>query len=334
MSDYSPISVIMPIYNEVDFIDHSVGAMQQQDYPGQIEILCCDGMSTDGTRDRIQKIAALDPRVKLLDNPKRITPAALNVGIQAAQHGLIARMDGHALAARDYLSQCYHVMEATGSACVGGRLQYNCTSFKQCAIAAAMESRFAVGTAVWRGETAGKADTVPYGLYTKALLEQIGGFDEDALVNQDYELMVRIKKAGFQIYFSPDIQSEYFPRQSFRALLRQYYRYGFWKVRTIMLHPASVKPRHLLAPAFVAGLVIGLALSIISVFLSGVYLSVLALYTALSCLFALIQAKKWGWRYLPLIPWIFLLLHVAWGAGFWVGIWRWGLRWKHIRSVT
>lgn len=334
MTEYPPISVIMPIYNEFQFIEKSLGALQAQDYLGTIEILCCDGMSTDGTRDLINDIASSDSRIKLIDNPKRIIPAALNTGIAAAQYDIIARMDGHALAAPDYLHRCYQTMIDTDAVCVGGTWEYSCDSFLQCAIAAAMDSRFAVGTASWRGDTPGDADTVPYGFFKKPLLEQLGGFNERILVNEDYELMVRIAQAGERIYYSPEIKSQYFPRRSLLKLVKQYFRYGMWKTRTVVLHPSATKPRHLVAPLFVAGLLGGLPLALTSPIVFVLYGLALTSYAILSVVFALIQASRWGWRYLPLIPLVFLLLHLTWGSGFWVGLVRWGLFDRPSRSVT
>lgn len=325
MTDFPPITVIMPIYNEAEFIVNSVGAIQKQDYPGELEILCVDGFSTDATRALVLQIGEADPRVKLLDNPGKVVPTAMNIGIQAARFDLIARMDGHALAAPDYLRQCVRVMQQTGADCVGGTWVYNCSSFKQCAIAAAMESQFAVGTAVWRGDQPGYADTVPYGFFNKALLEQVGGFDEAMTVNQDYELMVRIRQAGAQIYYSPTIKSEYFPRQSFRALVRQYFRYGQWKVRTLLKHPSSLKSRHLAAPGFVLGLIAGFPLRRLSNTLRLLYALALVAYTLLSAFFAMRQAQKWGKQYFLSAMFIFLLLHLAWGVGFWTGFVRWQL---------
>ena len=104
--DWPPVSVVMPVRNEAAFIERSVGAMLAQEYPGPLEVLCVDGMSEDGTREIVARMADRDPRLRLVDNPRRITPVALNIGIREARYGLVVRMDGHALAPPNYVRQC------------------------------------------------------------------------------------------------------------------------------------------------------------------------------------------------------------------------------------
>lgn len=324
LKKYPGVTVIMPIRNEAAFIERSLGAMLAQDYPGEIEIICVDGMSDDGTRDIISCMAANDGRIRLLDNPKRITPTALNIGIHEARYEFIARMDGHAVAPLNYLRRCVEVLHHTGTDCVGGRLEYVTETFVAGAIAAAMDSMFGVGTAQWRGaKTAGKTDTVPFGLWHRERMLALGGFDETLIRNQDYEFNYRLSAVGGRIYYSPDIRVIYHSRQTLRALWRQYFQYGVWKARVIKMHPASFRWRHGVAPFFVAGLAVGAALSLFGGLWRVLYGAALVLYLVLTAFFSVRQAARHGWRYLPVIPLVFVILHTAWGTGFWVGVWRW-----------
>jgi len=335
MSELPSISVVMPIWNEAGFIEKSLGAMLSQDYGGLTEVICVDGMSNDGTRQIIMQMMEKDPRIRLVDNPRRIIPAALNRGIKAARYEYVARMDGHALASRDYLSMCVDVMQESGAACVGGGWEYVGETYMQNAIAAAMDSQFAVGTATWRGAKPGEADTVPYGFFRREELLKLGGYDETLLVNEDYELMWRIRQRGGRIVFSPRIRSEYFPRRTLTALIRQYFRYGLWKNHMLRKHPESAKVRHLLAPLFVAGLVAGGLMTLSGLWLIPlIYASALGVYVLLSLAFSVRQASRYGLQYLPVLPLIFLMLHVAWGSGFWLGVVRWWLLGQGSRSVT
>jgi cellulose synthase/poly-beta-1,6-N-acetylglucosamine synthase-like glycosyltransferase len=202
-------------------------------------------------------------------------------------------------------------------------------TYLACAIAAAMESQFGVGTGQWRGgKTAGEADTVPFGMWDKKTVLALGGFDEQVLINEDYELNYRLRKAGGRVYYSPAIQATYYPRRSLGALWRQYFRYGFWKARVLKMHPASFRLRHGLAPLFVAGLIGGAILSAFGPVWRYLYGGALAVYGLLSLGFAARQAARRGWRYFPLLPLIFLTLHLAWGSGFYMGIWHWWIRRK------
>jgi succinoglycan biosynthesis protein ExoA len=325
--EWPSISVVMPIRNEAAFIARSLGAMCAQNYPGEVEILCVDGMSDDGTREIISRMAANDERIRLIDNPKRTTPTALNIGIHEARHDLVARMDGHTIAPPDYLQRCVEILIETRADCVGGRWEYVSETFIAGAIAAAIDSRFGVGTAQWRGaKTAGETDTVPFGLWRRERMLALGGFDETLVRNQDYEFNYRLRAAGGHIYYSPEIVSTYYSRQGLGTLWRQYFQYGLWKARVLQIHPDSFRWRHGAAPLFVAGLVVGAILSLFGGLWRLLYGAALLVYLALAAFFSIRQAARHGWRYLPLIPLVFVILHVAWGMGFWVGVWRWWLR--------
>lgn len=326
-SDWPFISVVMPVRNEAAFIARSLGAMLAQDYPpDRLEVIVVDGQSDDGTREIVAGIAARDPRVRLVDNPRRIIPAALNLGIRAARYPLIARMDGHTIAAPDYLRRCVEALAASRADCVGGRWEYVGEGWMGRAIAAAMESRFGVGTGRWRGSAAGAADTVPYGFYERGRLLALGGFDEGYLTNEDYELNYRLRASGGRIFYSPDIRMTYYVRPSLIALGKQYFRYGHWKARMLRQHPRSLRPRQLAAPLLVAGLVAGAVLQTAGGFWRAAYVTGVSLYLLLAAAFSLRQAARRGWQLLPGILAAFLVLHLAWGAGFWHGVWRWMIR--------
>ncbi|TNF37726.1 MAG: glycosyltransferase family 2 protein [Deltaproteobacteria bacterium] len=327
-AEWPPVSVVMPMRNEAAMIAETLGAMRRQDYPGELELLCVDGMSTDGTRELVAAIAAEDPRVRLVDNPSGRTPNAMNLGLRAARHPLVLRMDAHAIAAPDYARRSVRALEDTGADCVGGRWDIVGRGVVGRAIAAALTSPFGVGTATWRSSAdAGWTDTVPFGLWRRDRLLALGGFDEALTRNQDYELNHRLRASGGRIWYDPAIRSTYFARKGPRALTSQYLQYGFWKARVMRLHPRSTRLRHLVAPAFVLGLVLGavLAAALGGVW-TGLYLGGLGLYAALALTAAVLTARRArAWAALPLLPPLFLLLHLSWGAGFWGGFARFWL---------
>ncbi len=318
------ISVIIPVFNEADYIGKCINSIVEQDYSGKIEILCIDGMSDDGSREIIRNFTIHDNSVHMIDNLQRIIPVAMNIGIKNARYDLVARMDGHSIPSKDYLKSCVEVMNNTLCDCVGGKWEYKGTDYISSAIAAAMDSKFGVGTARWRGTaTAGLTDTVPYGVYKKELLLKLDGFNENLIRNQDYELNYRLRQADGQIYYSPDIVSTYYSRKNLNSLWRQYYQYGVWKALVIKMHPKSFRFRHCIAPLFVLSLITGTILSLLGSYWFYIYLSGILLYTLFLIFFSIRQAIRNRIKYLPLLPVIFIILHTSWGSGFLYGIIKW-----------
>lgn len=314
------VTVILPIRNERAFIERCLSAVLAQDYPAdRMEILIADGMSDDETREIIAAMPGAE-RVRIIGNPRRIQSAGLNEAIQHATGDIIVRVDGHTIIAPDYVSQCVKALEATGADNVGGAMDPVGITATGKAIAAAGKSPFAVPTAFHVSQQAQFTDTVYLGAWPRKVFERVGGFNEHVGVNEDYELNVRIRATGGEIYFSPDIRSVYYGRQALPALARQYYRYGKSKVRTLREHPASLRPRQLVAPVFVAGLVGGLPLGWFNRLLQRLWLAGVMAYGIANLYFSFKAsaqlAPQIAWR----LPFVFLTIHLAWGFGFWVGL--------------
>lgn len=310
--------------DEARHVDRCLDGLLGQDYAGELEILCVDGASGDGTRDRVRARAACDRRVRLLDNPARVIPTALNLGLAAARHPLVLRMDAHAEPAPDYVRRSVEVLVASGADCVGGRWEIVGHGPAGEAIAAALTSPFGTGGAAWRAsDVEADVDTVPYGLWRRADLLALGGFDEALEANEDYELLYRLRARGGRVRFSPDVRAVYHSRRDLPALARQYLRYGRWKARVALMHPRSLRARHLVAPAFVLALAVGVALALAfgtpwsTLLGAGVAAWLLAAVAA-----AVAVARRTAWRHLPRLPVIFATLHLCWGAGFWLGLAR------------
>lgn len=322
MTDSPLISILMPIRNEAQFIERSLGAVLQQTYPAErIEVLIADGMSDDDTVDIIRRMPGGE-RVTIVPNPGRIQAAGLNRLIALAKGDILIRVDGHAIIEPDYVAACVATLRATGASSVGGAMDPVGTTPIGRAIAAAGKSPFAVPTAFHVSQQPQVTDTVYMGAWPRAVFEQVGGYNEHVGVNEDYELNHRIRKVGGTIYFSPAIRSKYYGRQTLRALARQYYRYGRSKVRTLRLHPESLKPRQLAAPLLIAAIVVGVLLMILIPALTLLWLLPIGAYVAANLLASALTARRFGWDLLPLLPVVFATIHLAWGAGFWVGIAR------------
>ncbi len=313
------VTVIVPMYNEERYILDCLNAILSQDYPGSMEVLIIDGGSTDDSRQIVHRMMG-ESRIpiRLLCNPKRIVPAALNIGIRAAQGDIVVRVDAHAVIEKDYVRKCVEYLQSSGADNVGGLIRpvQDETRIGQ-TIALATSCPFGVGTGKFHySEREEFVDTVYLGAFPKSTLLALGGYDETFLRNQDYELNYRIRRAGGKILLTPAIKSHYYTRSSLRKLLSQYFQYGFWKVRMLQKHPRSVRVRQLVPPLFVLILLLSGALSAISSLAAWVFALVIASYLSLSLAFSFSIAARKGWRYLPILPVIFACLHLSWGLGF------------------
>lgn len=290
---------------------------------GGLELLVLDGDSTDRSAALVAALAERDPRVRLLHNPARLQADAFNLALAEARGEFLVRMDAHTRYESDYVAECVRLLEQTGAANVGGVQRATGTSRVGRAIAAAVSSRFAAGDAKYRHATEPAwVDTVYLGAWRTATLRELGGMIPGYAVNEDYELNIRLRGTGGRVYLSPTIRSTYFVRGSLSKLARQYFRYGFWKVRTLLLHPGSLRWRQLVAPAFAITLLVTPLLvwrvGAIGLLPVGVYLLANLIASART-------AARAGWHHLPILPAVFVLIHTGWGFGFLAGCLRWPL---------
>ena len=230
------VTIAMPAYNEERYIEACIASVQAQDYPRNlIEILVADGRSTDQTRDILARLAATDPRIHVIDNPARLQAAGLGAMVKQATGDIIVRMDVHCEYASDYVRRCVETLERTGADNVGGAQRARARTAFQRALCAALASPLGVGGARYRSaEAEGFVDTVFLGAFRRRVFETVGLWDPGAITNEDAELNQRILDGGGQIYLSRDIVVHYFPRDSFRTLARQYYKYGIGRARTLL----------------------------------------------------------------------------------------------------
>ncbi|MDL1894836.1 glycosyltransferase family 2 protein [Anaerolineae bacterium CFX7] len=338
MADFYPIvSVVIPIRNEARYIERCLKAVLTQDYPRErLEILVVDGMSEDNTREIVKQLFAARINQKsesdglyrinqkLLDNPERIVPTALNRGIRAARGAVIVRIDGHTIIEPDYVSRCVRALQETNADNVGGPMRAVSETYIGNVIALATSSPFGVGGARFHyAETAQWVDTVYMGAYPRAVFDRIGLFDEELVRNQDDEFNFRLTQVGGKIWLDPQIKSIYFSRGTLRGLWKQYYEYGFWKVRVIQKHGRPASLRHLVPALFVLALAGSALLSIVTQ--TPLWFLLIAVPYALAALAASVIAARGTWRALVLLPIVFLTLHLSYGIGFLVGLARWNL---------
>jgi succinoglycan biosynthesis protein ExoA len=324
------VSIILPIRNEARFIDHSISAVLAQDYPSsQLEIIVADGMSTDGTRQIVESFRAKYPNVRLIDNIGQVVPTGLNAAIAQARGEIIVRVDGHCEIARDYVRNCVEHLINDGVDGVGGPLETVGETAIGRVIAEAMSSPFGVGNSAFRtvSDKTMLIDTVAFPAYTREVIEKAGLFDEELVCNQDDEYNHRLRRIGARILLAADVCSTYHSRSSFRSLRRQYFQYGYWKVRVMQKHPRQMQPRQFIPFAFVICLLVSSVLALVSSAGRWSLYVTIGSYLSANLGASVLVARRKGWQLLPLLPLTFATLHLSYGLGFLVGLVRFWNRW-------
>lgn len=324
MNDSVPgVSIVVPCRNEKVHIETCLRSILAQEVPaGGFEVIVADGMSDDGTRDIVERLAASDQRIRIVDNPLQIVSAALNEGIRAARGEVIIRMDAHTTYAPDYIRRCVEILHETGADNVGGPWMAKGKSLVGRAIAAAFESPFALGGS--RGHDPnyeGLVDTVYLGCWPRQLFNRFGLFDEELIRNQDDEFNLRLARAGGKIWQSPRIRSHYRPRESLRSLFQQYLQYGYWKVRVIQKHTKPASIRHILPVSFILLLFLSFALWPWWALAGRTFLGSIGFYLAANAAASLLTALRNRWDMFLVLPLVFGCYHFGYGVGFLQGIW-------------
>ena len=331
MSEPPCASVVIPCLNEVRHIGPCLDALDAQTgLSGRLEVLVVDGGSDDGTRELLDSLQPECIDLRVIHNPQRITPVAMNLGIEAAVSDVIVILGAHAEVALDFIRRNLDALKAhPESGCVGGVVEQVHGDERSRRIGLAMSSPFGVGDARFRtGGLAGHVDTVAFGAYRMSVFGEVGGLDEALVRNQDDELNYRLTESGWRIWFDPRIRSVYHARSSYGKLFRQYRQYGYWKVFVNRKHTTVTTWRQLAPAAFLFVLV---ALSVGALVDLGLpqadrwtNLAAPALATVLGTwmLGAIGSVILSGvrWRDALGVMRSFLILHVAYGWGYWQGV--------------
>lgn len=322
------VTVIVAARNEQRFIEACVRSLlAQQPPPGGFELIVAEGRSTDQTRSILDRLAREDARLKVVDNPSQITPAAWNAAIRQGRGRYVAIMSAHARYPDDYLVRCFELAEKLHVDNVGGPAVAEATGYWQRANAASHHSPFSVGGASWHSlQYEGKARTVFGGFYRRDVFDRIGLFDEQFVRDSDAEFNFRLELAGGTIWQSAAIRSWYAPRSTLGALFRQYRQYGYWKVRVMQKHGRTPAVRQYV-PALTV--VAAVALAVLAIFLAParVLLSIgAAAYLLVLLVASVTTAARFGWDLLPILPVTFATYHLGYGIGFLGGVYDFVVR--------
>jgi succinoglycan biosynthesis protein ExoA len=316
------ISIILPIRNEVLFINKTLLSILSQSYSGEIEILISDGMSTDGTREIVKDFQLENSFIQLIDNPEKIVSTGFNRALSVAKGNIIIRVDGHTTIDKDYLIKSVSNLINKKCDCTGGLIKSDGDSIIAKNITFATRSKFGIGNSKFHySNEPCWTDTVYLGAYKREVFDEIGGYDEDLNRNQDDEFNFRLIQNGGNIWLDPSIKSSYVARNSLSGLFKQYFQYGFYKVRVMQKRRGFASWRHLVPGVFVLSLLVSLYLYFINnsptpFILIGVP------YVLLSIIFSIAELFK-SPKYISsiiLLAITYFILHFSYGIGFLSGM--------------
>ena len=326
MSAWPRVTVIVPCRNEARYLDACLDSLVRGDYPAdRLEVLVVDGRSDDGTRERAAARAAAEPAVRVLDNPDRVVPAALNLGIRAATGDVIARADAHVLYPPDYLTRLVGALRDGRADNVGGRIETLPAHDGPVAraIALALAHPLGVGNSHFRVGTPGPryVDTVPFGCYRRDVFGRIGLFDEELVRNQDDEFNLRLLRRGGRILLLPDVVARYYARASYRQVARMFFQYGLFKPLVARKVGRVMTARQLAPPAFLLLLAGGALLALAWPAARRPWALLAVGYGAAVLAAAGWAAGRCGPRVALALAAAFPVLHLSYGLGFLRGCW-------------
>lgn len=317
------VSVVIPCRDEGEFIEDLLDAVRAQDFP-PTETIVVDNGSIDRSAAIVEAYAGRHPQMalRLLQCARPGAAAAMNTGIRAATGEVIVRIDGHSRPKPDYISRAVAHLRDPKAGVIGGvwEIVPGAPTLRARAIALAVASRLGSGGAAYRHSDARRTpvdvDTVPFGCYTRALWEQLNGYDDDLLVVEDGDFNYRVRQAGYRVILDPDIRCTYVPRRRMRTLGRQYLRYGWWKIPMLLRHPGAVRIRQLVPLGFVTTLVLLAVASVWAPAARAALAALLAVYGTAVLGSALMVARRGAdlRLWLPVAA-AFVIIHLAWGLG-------------------
>jgi len=325
MNSQTLVSAIIPCRNEEKFIGKCLDSVIAQDFPkDNFEILVIDGMSDDKTRETINEYVKKYPFIKLLDNPKKFTPFALNIGIKNAKGEVIVRMDAHSIYNKDYISKCIKYLKEYEVDNVGGiwKIMPSEKTLINKAIALVSSSFFGAGNAYYRtGYSKGPkfVDTVFGGCYKKEVFKKIGLYNENLIRSQDMEFNLRLKKAGGKILLVPEIVTRYYPKSTLKEFFKHNFLDGIWTIYPLKFG-LSLKLRHYIPFVFIFSLIVPLTLSVFFKPMIYLFLFIIGLYLFTSLFFSIsIAIKEKNFGFVFLLPLAFACRHFGYGLGSLIG---------------
>lgn len=302
------ISFVMPVLNEEQYLERAVSSVFNQAVPGDTELVLALGPSVDGTNALAKKLKRRHgAKLQLVSFEIANTSAQLNAAIAKAKHEVVVRVDAHSELSEGYAAIALETLSETGAANVGGLMRAVGETSFQSAVAYGYNNRVGLGGGAFHvGAKAGPSESVYLGVFDKAKLLSVGGFDPKWVRGQDWELNQRLRAAGHQVWFDPRLQVTYRPRDSWQKLAKQFFKTGVWRGSLTRENPGGSAARYWVPPLLV--------LSLVFIFPLWIYLAAIAL-VAISAKGLTLGSRAWLVAVLP-------TMHLCWGTGFWLGLIR------------
>ncbi len=331
MAPGAGVSFVMPVLNERAYLRRAVETVLAQEVAGPMELILALAPSTDGTDELARELAA-DERVVLVHNPEADMPIGLNLAIRAATYPTIVRVDAHSELEAGYTRRALESLARTRAANVGGVMKADGRAPFQRAVARAYNSPIGLGGGAYHsGTQESEAESAYLGVMRRAVLDEVGLFDESIRRGEDWELNLRIRRAGYRVWFDPSLAVTYWPRESWSRLVRQFSATGRWRGELVRRFGRGNSLRFFAPPALVIMVAVSLLVAVLQatgvlvgwagVAASIIYLPIIA-YVILIAGVAIGPGGGTGWRdklwTLAVLP----TMHIAWGMGFVVGVIR------------
>ena len=324
------VSYVMPVFNEAAYIDDAVTSVLAQQYEGEQELVIALGPSTDGTSERVRALAEQDARIRIVENPEMAIPIGLNRAIRAAHHDIIVRVDAHTELDPLYTAVGVATLQRTRAASVGGVMVATGRGRLQSAIARAYNSRLGLGGGPYHGGASeGPAESAYLGLMRREPLEAVGLYDEGLRRGEDWELNLRLRRAGHLVWLDPQLQVVYWPRDTWAKLARQFTATGIWRGELVRRAGGRHPLRYFAPPALLVASALSLVLLVLeltrivtgplALVLSLVYLAPV-LYAALLLALLLLRSSGERLRDRATFAMVIAVMHYSWGAGFLRGV--------------
>ncbi len=317
------VSVIIPCRNEEGYIADCINSLLNNQFDAELEIIVVDGQSTDNTVQIVQSIIEDDPRVKLIQNKRRITPVALNLGINEANKEYVLIASAHSSYEREYIGVLLQKMQETQADVAGGvmKTEVKHSTPKSRAIVKVLSHPLGVGNSSFRTgvDQDQQVDTVPFGLYKRALLVEAGGYDERLVRNHDIELSKRLLARGAKIILSPDVSCSYYAREHFSELAKNNFRNGMWNLFVVRItrNSDSLSLRHFIPLTFILTLIILAGLAFYDVFFLLAFLFLSVIYLATLSVISITLKSNFFYTLIA-----FIVLHFSYGFGSLSGLFR------------
>ena len=323
------VSLIIPTLNEEKYLEQTILSLLSNDYPSnKFEILLIDGLSKDNTLVIAQRLAKKFSNIRLMSNPKIYQSAALNIGIKESKGDFIIRADAHAIYDKNYIRSTIDLLQKNEYSNVGPVQVSIGRTLVEKAIAKAMNSKIGMGNAKYRLDKREvfEVKSVWLGAWKKETLIKINGFNENLPISEDFDLNYRLRRSGSKIAASNSIKAMYLVRKSLKGLFKQFYKYGFWKIKFLMTYPEEFQLRWLAPPILVFALFFSILLVKFiswSIFLPIAYIFILFLIT----FYFMIKSNSFKDLISSVILClVFPVIHISWGVGFLFGFFYWNIK--------